>query len=88
MLIYTSLEYSSEVLIPHLTERYYKLFLHPKCDSKMIVSIITGVFCNATHRLVEENDLEVAKFEIFKEDVENKVVKYLAPLFSPDSFHF
>ena len=75
MLIYTSLENSSEILIhAHLTERYYKLFLHPKRDPKLIVSIITDVFCNATHRLVEENDLEVAKFEIFEEDMENKIV--------------
>ena len=90
MLIYTSLENSSEVLIPaHLTERFYKLFLHPKQDPKLIVSIITGAFYNATHRLVEENDLEVAQFEIFEEDMENKVVQYLTPLFafSPDSFH-
>ena len=57
--------------------------------STLMVTIITGAFCNATHRLIEENDLEVAQFEIFEEDMESKVVQYLAPLFafSPDSFH-
>jgi len=65
MLIYTSLENSSEVGIPaHLQERYFKLFLHPKRDPKLTVSILTGVFCNTTHKLVEENDVEVSQFEI------------------------
>ena len=38
MLIYTSLENSCEVLIPaHLTERYYKLFLHRKQERSTII---------------------------------------------------
>ena len=58
-------------------------------EPKLIVSIITGTFCFTTHRLVEEDNLEVAQFEIFEEDMENEVVQYLAPVFSfsPDSFH-
>ena len=83
MLIYTSLENTSDYPIPpHLTERYYKLFLHPKQEVMLTVSVITGDFFSSSHRLVEENNVEVSHFKIFEEDMEKEVWQYLAPLFA------
>ena len=83
MLIYTSLENTSDYPIPpHRTERYYKLFLHPKQEVMLTVSVITGDFFSSSHRLVEENNVEVSHFKIFKEDMEKEVWQYLAPLFA------
>ena len=64
MLIYTSNDNSCEVLIPaHLTERFYKLFLHRKQEPKLTVSIITGTFCITTHRLVFPSGLTPSTFD-------------------------
>jgi len=64
MLIYTSLENSSDYRIPpHLTERYFKLFLHPKREVMLTVSNITGDFFSSSYRLVEENNVEMSHFE-------------------------
>ena len=85
----TILRIHLNLLFPtNLQEKYFKMFQQPTWDVKLTVSIITGVFCNDTHRLVEANKVDVSQFDIIGADMDKEVRLYLAPLFAfnPASF--